>query len=266
MTTSEVPRIQFATTEDGVRIAYAVVGAGEPLVCLPGWVGHLELEWQGEPSGPFYQWLARSHRLVRYDGRGTGLSDRAVDDLSLEARLRDLEAVVHQLQLERFTIFAWSQGTPAAMVYAAEHPERVKNLILYAPFCEGFQADLKLAKALVDLIRAEWGVGARTTMGFIHPDADREEERYGLSYLRASSSGDIAARILEEGFFHTNVRDYLPRITAPTLVLHRRDDNAVPLEFGRRVASLLPNARFLPLEGDHHLPFQGDAASVLRAI
>ncbi|MDP3766727.1 MAG: adenylate/guanylate cyclase domain-containing protein, partial [Dehalococcoidia bacterium] len=156
--------------------------------------------------------------------------------------------------------------TPVAMVYAAEHPEQVTRLMLYAPLCERYmRRDEPLGRALLDLIRAEWGVGARTTMGFVHPDADLEEQRNNLRYLRQASSGEVAARILEQGMFEADVRAYLPRISAPALVLHRRGDQAVPLEAGRQVASLLPNARFVPLEGDHHLPFD-DGEDILRAV
>ena len=264
---ADTPRIQFATASDGVRIAYAVAGEGPPLVCTPGWVSHLEHEWDG-PQGEFNERLARTHQLILYDGRGTGLSDRNVDDFSLNARLRDLEAVVEHLKLERVTLFAWSQSTPIAMVYAAEHPERVSNLILFAAFCGGRERDEReeaLLKAVLDMIRAEWGAGIRTTMGFTHPDADQEEMQQALRYLRQSSTGEVAARILEEGT-HTDVRQYLPRIRAPALVVHSRDDNAVPLEQGRQVASLLPNARFMVIEGDHHLPYHGDTDTLLRAI
>ena len=267
MTATETPRIQFATTEDGVRIAYAVSGSGPPLVYVQGWVSHIELEWQQDDARPFFERLARGHQLIRYDGRGTGLSDRRVEEISLQTHVKDLEAVVRQLGLEQFSIFAWSQRTPAAMVYAAEHPERVTSLILYSPFCESPAEDeVAIARALIGLIRAEWGVGARTTLGFVHPDADRQQEQEALHYLRQSSSGEIAARILEEGFFNTAVCDYLPRITAPTLILHRREDQAVPPECGRQVASLLPNARYVLLDGDHHLPFEGDSEAVLRAV
>ena len=262
------PRIQFATTSDGVSIAYAVAGSGPPLIVMPGWVSHLELEWDG-PQGEFNERLARTHQIVLYDGRGTGLSDRNVDDLSLQARMMDLKAVVEQLRLERFSIFAWSQSTPVAMVYAAEHPDRVSSLILFAAFCgrqEGDEREQTLLKAVLDLIRAEWGVGIRTAMGFTHPDADAEEMQQALHYLRQSSTGEVAARILEDGFFHIDICDQLPRIHAPALVVHRRDDNAVPLECGRQVASLLPNARFVVLDGDHHLPFHGDAEPLLRAM
>jgi class 3 adenylate cyclase len=267
MTAMQQP-IRFATTRDHVRIAYTVIGDedGPPIVCPPGWVSHVELEWQ-TASGEFMQRLARGRRLLIYDGRGTGLSDRHVDDFSLQARLNDLEAVIEHAGLEQFTLFAWSQGSPTAMAYAAQHPERVANLILYASFCRGPEdQERAVIQAVTDLIRLEWGAGARTTMGFIHPDAEREEMEESLRYFRAASTGEVAARILQEGFLNTDVREYLPRITAPALVLHRKDDNAIRLEFGREVATLLPNARFVVLEGDHHPPFYGDSEAVLRAI
>ena len=265
------PNIQFLTTTDGVSIAYTVAGEGPPLVCAPGWVSHQELEWQGQ-AGEFSRRLARARRLIMFDGRGTGLSDRRVDDVSLDARLKDLEAVVDQLQLDSFALFGSSQWSPVTIKYAAQHPDRVTELILYAPFCDGFVTSEEeddrgdLARALLGLMRAEWGVGARAVTGFIHPDADLEEQRANLQYLRQASSGDIAARILEEGMFEVDVSKYVPQIQAPALVLHRRDDQAVALECGRRVASLLPEVRFLPLNGDHHMPQYGDTESILGAI
>ena len=265
---AETRRVRFATTADGLNIAYATRGNGPMLVIMPGWVSHIEKEPEG-PQGEFDDRLASSHQIVLYDGRGTGLSDRNVDDLSVQARLRDLEAVVDHLGVERFSIFAWSQSTPVAMVYAAEHPERVERMVLFSSFAGGHRQEKDgsaLLEAMLALMRAEWGVGARTTLGFVHPDADREEMELGLSLLRAAATGEVAAGILEEGFFRTNVADYLPRIQAPTLVLHRRSDQAVPYESGRQVASLIPNARFVLIDGDHHSPFEGDPEPVLQAI
>ncbi len=264
----ETSRVRFANTSDELNIAYATRGSGPALVIMPGWVSHLEKEPES-PSGEFNNRLARSHQIVLYDGRGTGLSDRRVDDFSVRARLRDLEAVVEHMGVEAFSIFATSQSTPVAMVYAAEHPERVERLVLFSAFAGGHRHekdDTALLEAMLALIRAEWGVGARTTLGFVHPDADREEMEEGLAFLRAASTGEVAAAILEEGFFRTNVVEYLSRIQAPTLVLHRRADKAVPYELGRQVASLIPNARFVLLDGDHHLPFEGDPEPVLQAI
>ena len=262
-----MPDIQFTSTADGMSIAYGSTGGGDPLVMTPGWVSHLELAWTGN-AGAFNERLARSHRIIQFDGRGTGLSDRKVDDISVEARLRDLEAVVEQLNLDTFALFGVSQWSPVAMLYASRHPEKVSKLLLYAPFCSGFVGDKRdeLAQALLSLIRAEWGVGARTTMGFIHPDADREHQEASLEFLRKASSGDVAARLLEEGMFNVDVCGIVPALQMPSLVMHRRDDNAIRWENGRQVASLLPNVRFVPLEGDHHLPEDGDSGAVLRAI
>ncbi len=269
MTTA--PNIQFVTTEDGVTIAYTVAGEGPPLVCTPDWVSHQELEWQGD-NGDFVRRLARACTLVRFDGRGSGLSDRDVDDLSVDARLHDLEAVVDHLGLETFALFGFSQWSPVAIMYAAKHPEKLTHFILYAGFCEGFitaegrDQRGELGRALLGLIRAEWGVGARAITGFIHPDADLKEQREILQFLRQASSGDVAARILEEGMFDVDVAHLVPQIQAPSLVIHRRDDNAVGLDCGRRVASLLPNARFQPLDGDHHMPSGGDSLAIVRAV
>ena len=264
----DVPRVQFVTTPDGIRLAYAAFGEGPALVVMPGWVSHLERALEGQ-LGQFLGRLARSHRIITYDGRGTGLSDRDVDDFSVGARLTDLEAVINQAGLEHFSLFAWSQATPVAMAYAGEHPDRVERLILFAAFCGGYpheEGEDALLQALLDLMRAEWGVGARTTMGFVHPDADRDEMDKELAFLRAASTGEVAARILEEGFKRTNVRESLPKITAPTLVMHRRGDKAVAAESGRIVASLIRNSRFVLLDGDHHMPFDSETEPVLRAM
>jgi class 3 adenylate cyclase len=267
MTTIDYPRIQFATTNDGVRLAYSVTGQGPPLIYMQGWVSHLEWEWRREDVRYFMQRLSRHHTLIRYDGRGTGLSDRDVPDVNVATHLGDLETIVGHLGIEQFTLLAWSQRTPAAIIYAAEHPERIDRLILYSPFAQSrMDVEQPLARALIDLIRAEWGVGARATLGFVHPDADREQEAEAIQYLRESSSGEVAARILEDGFFNTDVTEYVSRISAPTLIMQRSEDKAVPPECARQVASLLPSARFMLLEGDHHLPFEGDAEPVLREI
>jgi len=262
------PRIQFATAHDGVSVAYAVVGQGPPMVYMPEWVSHIDYEWAGS-TGIFNKRLARSHSVFLYDGRGTGLSDRDVSDFSIDARLRDLEAVVEHAGLDQFVLFSGSQASPVGITYAARNPERVSKLILYSPISAtggGGEPDKSLIRAVLDLIRAEWGVGARTTLGFVHPDADPQETEEELAYLRAASTGEVAASILEENFFRVDVTEELTKISAPTLVLHRKGDHAVPLEFGRRAASLLPNARFVPLDGDHHLPFRGDADALLAAV
>jgi len=124
-------QIRFCTTSDGVRIAYATIGEGPPLVAVSLFFGHLQFEWNDPDVSAFWQALAKGRFLVRYDKRGTGLSDWDVADLSLEARVRDLETVVEALNLERFDLLGISEGGPTSIVYATQRPERVNRLILY---------------------------------------------------------------------------------------------------------------------------------------
>jgi len=261
--------IHFARASDGLTIAYATMGAGQPLIVTTGWVSHLELDLENPHYAQFLEGLSDGgrRRIIRFDTRGTGLSDREVSDISAEARSHDFGAVVDHLGLEKVAIFAWSMSGPAAILYAAEHPERVSHLILYATYARSFETGREaLGKALVDLIRADWRIGSRAVVDFVHPNADRETADSFTYYSRNSASGDVAASMLEEAFFNTDVREHLDRLTMPTLVLHRRDDQAFPLSCGRELASLLPHAHFVPLAGDIHVPFQGNSAAIIDAV
>ncbi len=261
--------IHFAHASDGVTIAYSSIGAGPPLLVTAGWVSHLELDLENPHYGQFLEGLSDSgrRRLIRFDARGVGLSDREAMDISAESRARDFEAVVDQLGLEKVAIFAWSMSGPPAIIYAAAHPERVSHLVLYATFARSNESGREsLGKALVDLIRADWRIGSRAVVDFVHPNADREAADSFTYYARNSASGDTAAGLLEEAFFHTDVRAYLDRLTMPTLVLHRREDQAFPMDCGRELASLLPHAHFVPLPGDVHVPFLGNTASIIDAV
>ncbi len=266
---SQPPRIQFATTEDDVRIAFAEwEGDGPPLLWTPSWVSHIEMDWNNPDIAPLYQRLASNHRFIHFDGRGTGLSDRDVSDLSAPARARDIEAVVAAAGLETFDLFAWSQWGPPAIICAAAHPERVRRLALFGTFATSFGGGNRrdLAEALLALIRAEWSIGSRTIIEFVYPDIDHEHERIFADYFRASSSGQVAAAILEEGLFRTDVTEFLPRLSMPTAVLHRQGDPAVTYESGLRLASLIPGARFLPLAGHIHVPWHGEVDAFLEAL
>ena len=262
-------RIHFTRASDGVSIAYSTIGEGLPLLAVHGWVSHLEMDMESPYSVRFLEGLSDDgrRRLIRFDPRGSGLSDRDVDDISIEARARDMEAVIEQLGLDRVAIFAWSQGGPPAMIYAATHPEKVSHLILYATFAHQIHSGGEaLGKAIVDLIRAEWGIGSKAVAEFVYPGADMETADAITNYSRNSASGEVAAAMLEEALFRVDVREYLPKLTMPTLVLHRRDDKAFPFECGRELASLLPHAHFVPLLGDVHLPFYGDTQALLDAV
>jgi class 3 adenylate cyclase/pimeloyl-ACP methyl ester carboxylesterase len=266
---SQPARIQFANTEDGVRIAFAEwEGEGPPLIWTPSWVSHIEMDWSNPDIAPLYERLAANHRFIHFDGRGTGLSDRDVGDLSAAARAKDLQAVVRAAGLETFDLFAWSQWGPPAIMYAASHLEQVRRLALYGTFATAFGGGDRrdLADALLALIRAEWSIGSRTIIEFVYPNIDHEHERIFAEYFRASASGKVAAAILEEGLFHANVAEHLPRLSMPTAVLHRQRDPAVGYEAGLRLASLVPGARFIPLSGDIHVPWHGDVDEFLEAL
>ncbi len=244
--------IGFCTTANGARIAFARAGNGPALVFLPRWISHLELNWQArrELLSP----LAVDFSLLRYDKRGTGLSDRRIDDFSLEAQLRDLDALIAHLGLERFSLYASSAGGPVAIAYATQHPEQVENLVLYGTFArlEGVAGRRQTNDALLALIRAEWGLASSALADLFMPGASGEEREAFALTQKLSADAEVAAR-LWEAFVDADVRSLLPRIQARTLVVHARGDRAVPVEFGWELASGIPGARFETLETDRHL-------------
>jgi class 3 adenylate cyclase len=261
--------IHFARASDGVTIAYSTMGEGPPLLVGPSWVSHLEMEMDNPAHVEFYEGLSQGgqRRLIRFDVRGCGLSDRRVEDISMEARARDLEAVIDHLGLDSVAIFASSHSGPPAIIYAATHPEKVSHLVLYATLAHHGETDREaLGKAIVDLIRADWGVGSKAVAEFVYPDADKEIADANARYMRSSASGEVAAALLEEELFHVDVREYLPKLTMPTLVLHRRDDKAFPFECGRELAALLSHAHFVPLPGNIHLASYGETEPILDAV
>jgi len=257
--------IRFCKTSDGVRIAYASVGQGYPLLRALGWATHLEYEWQSPLWRHFIEALAQHHTLIRYDGRGTGLSDRDVEVHSVEQWATDLEAVADAAGHERFAILGISQGGSTAVTYALRHPERVSHLVLYGSFAKWFVPDTEEARevgnSILTLIRAGWGQDnpafrAMFTSAFV-PGASMEQQRWFDDLSRNSCSPDNAAKLMQ-AFTEIDVTESLAALKVPTLVMHRRGDAAVPFEAGRAFASMVPNARFVPLEGDNHLYLDGE--------
>jgi class 3 adenylate cyclase/pimeloyl-ACP methyl ester carboxylesterase len=258
--------IRFCKTSDGVRIAYASVGHGPPLIRALGWATHLEYEWQSPLWRHFIEALAQHHTLIRYDGRGTGLSDRDVEVHSVEQWATDLEAVADAAGYERFDILGISQGGSTAVTYALRHPERVSHLILYGSFARWFHpADTEEAReignSILTLIRVGWGQAnpafrAMFASAFV-PGASAEQQRWFDDLSRNSCSADNAVKLME-AFAEIDVTASLAALKVPTLVMHRRGDAAVPFEAGREFASMVPNARFVPLEGDNHLYLDGE--------
>jgi pimeloyl-ACP methyl ester carboxylesterase/DNA-binding CsgD family transcriptional regulator len=255
-------RVHFTTSFDGTRIAYAIAGDGPPLVKTATFMCHLEYDWESPVWRHWLEEFTREHTLIRYDERGNGLSDWNAEDLSFDAWVRDLEAVVDAAGLQRFPLFAMSQGGPVAVAYTVRNPERVSRLILYGAYARGWlnrdltNDQIEEEKLLIDLMRVGWG---RENPAFrqvfatqLRPEATTEELRAFDEQMRISTSSEIAAR-LESEMHRTDVRNLAPLVTVPTLVLHPYQDAAVPFEEGRLLASLIPNAQFVALESNNHL-------------
>jgi class 3 adenylate cyclase len=257
-------QVKFCKTGDGTRIAYAVVGEGPPLVIASPWVSHLQFEWDHPNPRRFFQSLAEHHRLIRYDKRGTGLSDWTTENLDVETRISDLGTVVDAAGLDTFTLMGFSESGPAVLAYAARNPERVSSLILYGSFHRN-PVPLPMVEAVIGLVKANWGAGSAALTAVFVPSVEPVQAAWFSDLQRVSTSGESAAAILaaNTGF---DVTPELAAIRAPTLVLHRRGDQVIPLDIGREMAALIPRATFRTLEGDVHLPMFGDMDSVLEAI
>ena len=260
-------KIRFFTTSDGVRIAYTVGGRGPTLVRTIDWLNHLDFEW----SSPFLRhWLSeimRHNTLVRYDQRGSGLSDWNVDDFSFERTVKDFEELVDAAGLEKFAIFGGCQGAAVATAYAARHPERVTRLIFHGAFANGWPSPgdsvREQFQALLTLIRVGWG---RDNPAFrqlwttlFRPDADSVEMDWLNELQRIAASPENAARMLSE-FPTIKIFDLLPTISCPALVLHSRDDATVPVQEGRMIAARIRGARFVELPSRSHMVRPGDSA------
>jgi pimeloyl-ACP methyl ester carboxylesterase/DNA-binding SARP family transcriptional activator len=260
--------VRFCRTTDGVRIAHAKVGDGPPLVWAAHWLSHLAFSWKSPVWRHWTEEFARDHCFVHYDERGNGLSDWDNPEFSVDAFVRDLEAVVDTLGLERFALMGSSKGGPTAMAYAARHPERVSHLVLYGTFAQGWRIigddeAVEAREAMIALIRRGWAQDNPAIRQFMTsyfvPDASLEEMGWFNDLQRISAPAENAARLMRAlGDF--NVLDLLPGIAAPTLVLHCRDDASVPFEQGRLIASRIPRARFVALESSNHVLLPRDPA------
>jgi class 3 adenylate cyclase/pimeloyl-ACP methyl ester carboxylesterase len=262
-------QIRFCTTSDGVRIAYATVGQGPPVVRVLGWFTHLEYELENPRWRRIYEGMTAMFSYTRYDGRGMGLSDKDVSDFSMDARLGDLEAVVDALGHEKVTLYGLSEGGPTAIKYAVRHPERVSHLVLYGSFPRlPFSRDQ--FETMLTLIRQGWGsdVPAHRQFftGLFMPDGDMEAIQAFNEMQRVSASPDNVVALLTGSSGRFEVTDILPKVSVPTLVIHRRGDAIVPFELGRELAAGIPGARFLPLDGRNHAGLAEIDVPVLEVI
>ena len=261
--------IRFCTAPDGVQLAFSMIGQGPSLMKTGNWMTHLEFDLESPIWRHLYRELAKTHTLIRYDARGNGLSDRTVDDISLDAFVSDLEAVADAAKITRFALLGISQGCSVAIAYAVRHPERVSHLILYGGYAMGANkrvlsaAEKEEDAAMLTLMRVGWGKENPAfrqlfTSQFI-PGATKEQADWFNELQRITASPEVAARMREVNG-QTDVTALLPRVSVPTLVLHARDDARVPFEAGRRMAAGIPGARFVTLQGRNHLFLETEPA------
>jgi len=254
------PQIRFCTSADGTRIAYMTMGAGPLLLWIGGWGSNMEQEWNLPECRAFLERLGEGRLLAFVIRRGVGASQREVDDLSLDAQVGDVAAVVEQLRVEQFDLFADASGSSVGVAYAARHPQRVSRLILWtaSQWGDEFERPAGL-RSLMNLIEENWSLARRVMANLFFPTGPIEWQRWMSRLLRESMSPEVAARYAEFAFT-VDVRPYLPLVKVPTLVLHRRGARTMPIAAGRAAAASIPDARFVALEGDIHIPYLGDTS------
>ncbi|MBR0828243.1 alpha/beta hydrolase [Bradyrhizobium manausense] len=261
-------QVRYCRSRDGVRLAYATVGSGPPILQSAHWLSHLEYDWELPIARYRLLDLAKDYSLVRYDARGNGLSDWDAGDMSFDAWVSDMETVVDAAGLDRFPVLGISQSVPVSIAYAVRHPDRVSCLILYGGFAAGRNkrpdataADRERMAAIRTLIRLGWGSEHPTFRQMftsqMMPTATREQADAFNELQRLSASADCAVRYFDStGEF--DVRHLLPLVKVPTLVMHVRDDANVPIALGREIAAGIPDAQFVALPGKNHILLEQD--------
>lgn len=252
--------VGYCTAPDGVRIAYATAGKGPPIVKVGNYLTHLEFDWKSPVWRHVLEGLAEHRQLVRYDMRGTGLSERNVGDISFEHFVTDLGAVVDALELERFALLGISQGGAVSIAYATRNPQRVSHLILLGAYARGVVHRSQQGRELLEtrraVIRQGWGSDDPSyrqlfSMQFI-PDGTPEQLQWFSELQRVSATAEVAEKIAM-AMASIDVSGLLPGFKVPTLILNSRGDRRVPIEAGRELAALILGARFVTLESDNHL-------------
>jgi pimeloyl-ACP methyl ester carboxylesterase len=261
--------IHFTTAADGVRLAYATVGTGPPLVRTAHWLTHLDHDWHSPVWRHWLEGLADERTLVRYDERGCGLSDHDPVEVSLDAFVRDLETIVDAVGLDEFPLLGVSQGGPVAIAYAARHPERVRRLVLLGAYVRGRRArarsedERRAAAVQLDLVRLGWGSEDPSfRMAFppsFMPDAPPELWSDFAELLRRTTAAENAVRILE-ALVDVDLREEAAGLRVPTLILHARGDLRIPFDQARELAALIPDSRLVPLDSRNHLMLADEPA------
>jgi pimeloyl-ACP methyl ester carboxylesterase/DNA-binding CsgD family transcriptional regulator len=259
--------VRFCRSADGTRIAYAVHGCGPPLLLAACWLSHLEFDWQSPVWRGFLADLGRFATVVRYDERGYGLSDRDVADFGLPARVADLEAVADAAGLTRFALLGMSQGGPVAITYATRHRERLSRLVLYGTYGVAMHRDdaaaVELEETFQQMIKVGWArpdsTFRRVFTTLMIPKASEEQAGWLDDLQAAATSTDNAVRARATRM-RADVRDLLPALDLPTLVLHARGDRMVGFAEGRELAARIPGARLVALDSDNHITLSDEPA------
>ncbi|HET9477130.1 MAG TPA: alpha/beta fold hydrolase [Dehalococcoidia bacterium] len=250
-------QIRYARPSDGVHLAYVSAGEGPPLVMAPCWTMS-SCDWKRPDVGGFFERLGEGRRLVTYDCRGVGASQREVDDISLDALEGDLLAVVDHLGLERFDLCGFLAGATVCVAFAARHPERVSRLVLWNLYSSGKEwMSRDAVDGLLGLVRGNWALATRTMAELVYPDGPLEAQEWVSTALRESLTPEIAAKYVE---FRSSVdvTEYLSRVQAPTLVLHRKGTSDVPFrpeEQAAAAAAAMPDGRFVGHEAGPSSPY-----------
>src|SRR5688572_10178625 len=244
-------RIRYLRTTDGVQLAWAEAGTGPVLLKAANWLTHLEYDWDSPVWRHWIRFLSAHFRFVRYDERGCGMTDWAIVDLPFDRWVTDLEAVADTIDARQFTLLGISQGAATCVAYAAKHPERVAQLVLYGGYVRGAAVrgtprQAREFAAIVELARLGWG---RDHPAFRHlftsrfiPEATQEQIDWFSELCRKTTSPEIAGELFERRS-RIDVTSLLDHVKAPTLVLHARNDVVVPLADGRLIAARIPSAQ-----------------------
>jgi len=260
-------QIRFCRSADGTRIAYATFGAGPPLLWVGHFARHLEMDWRNPVWASWLNWLGRRHTVIRYDLRGCGLSDRDVGEISLGCMADDFNAVVGAVGLDTFAFFGTAGNVAPAVAFAGEHAGRIEHLVLYGCNTRGLfrrprsAADDQEAETRLKALELGWeSRNAAFGQFFAAMHAPDATEHYNSlsDLLRATTSAANAIRIIR-AYWHLDLVESLQKVRCPTLILHSRDDPIVPFEEGRLAASLVPDARFVPIDSRNHILVESEA-------
>lgn len=265
-TLAKSQEIRFCKAQDGLRLAWTSAGTGSPIVKVPNWISHLELDWRHPGMAHVYSSLAERHRLVLFDARGNGLSDWEMENVSFDLLVDDLKCVFDAAEVDRAPIIGLSQGCAVAAVFAARCPERVSCIVMIGSYPVGrarrnSQKDQERAHAMRSMMTAGWDdehPSLRDLMAeIIVPGASAEDRRRYAEDMRDMISPENMGRY-REVLDHFDITELLPRVKAPCLVLHSRGDRMQPIEQGRKMAAGLHNARFTAYDSNNHIPTEND--------